>query len=204
MVYLKLEKTDLEVLAFMVEDVSKEHSIKELAEILKRPYVKVHASIKRLAKKGIITEKILGKAHYCALDYKNNTDVACFVEAQKAKDFASKNKPIKIFLENIKEKLSFPDYTLAIFGSVAKGRSKKNSDLDLAVITTKQNLQKTERAISAVARITSIKIHAIEFTYTDFIEMLKSKELTVGKEILKNHIIIHGCDQFYRCIMLSQ
>ena len=204
MVYLKLEKTDMEILVHMVKDMSKEYSIKELADQLKRPYVKVHSSIQRLQKKNLIKKRILGKSHYCRFDYKNNLDVACFVEAQRARDFTNKNKPIKIFLENIKEKLLFPNYSLVIFGSFAKNKQTKNSDLDLVIITSKQNLEKAERTPNALARTSNISIHSVEFIWVDFIKMLLSKELTVAKEIVKNHIIIHGCEQFYECIRLSE
>lgn len=204
MVYIKLEKTDMRILLYIVKDISKEYSIKELADQLKKPYVKVHSSIQRMIKRNIIKKKVLGKSHYCRFDYKNNLDIACFVESQKARDFTNNNKPVKIFLDNLKNKLTFPDYSLVIFGSFAKNTQIKNSDLDLAIITSKQNLRKTELIINALAKIINIQIHSVEFSYKDFIEMLKSKELNVAKEIIKNHIIIHGCEQFYESIDLSE
>lgn len=204
MVYIKLEKTDMKILVHMVKDITKEYSIKELAEQLNRPYAKVHSAVQRLLTKNIIKRRILGKSHYCSLDYKNNLDIACFVEAQRARSFAIKNKPLQIFLDNLKEKLAFFDYSLIIFGSFAENRQTKNSDLDLAIITSEQNLEKAERTANALAGTSNINIHSVEFTHTDFIEMLKSKKLTVAKEIIRNHIIIHGCEQFYECIKVSE
>lgn len=204
MVYTKLEKTDMKILGHMVKGVSREYSMKELADQLETPYVKIHSSIQRLANKNIIKKRVLGKSHYCSFDYKNNLDVACFTEAQRARDFADKNRHIKIFFDNVQENLAFPDYSLAIFGSYAKKTQTKNSDLDLAVITEKGDLEKAERTINALARTSNMKIHVVGFTYNDLIEMLKSKELTVGKEIINGHIILHGCEQLYECIRLSE
>lgn len=199
---MKLEKTDMEILAFMVRDVSREHSIKQLADLLKRPYVKVHDSIQRLLKKNILQKKVMGKSHYCRIDRKNNMDIVCFAEAQRAREFLAGRKAIRILMDNIREKLALPDHSLVIFGSFAKNMPAKNSDLDIAAITPET--EKAGRTMDAVARITPIKIHPIIFSYNDFIEMLKSKELTVGKEIAKNHIIIHGCEQFYECLRLAE
>lgn len=201
---MKLEKTDMKILTFMVRDIRKEYSIKQLADQLKTPYVKVHASIQRLLKKGILKKKIFGKSHYCSIDYKNSLDVVCFAEAQRARNFFEKRKEIKLLISNIEEKLPIPDYSLIIFGSFVENRVSKNSDLDIALITPQESLEKAGRVMNSITRTTPLKIHSIEFSYTDLIEMLKSKELTVGKEIAKNHIIIQGCEQFFECLRLSE
>lgn len=199
---MKLEKTDIEVLKLMVKDIKKEYSIKQLAEQLGKTYVKVYNSIQRLGKKCVITKKVMGKSHYCNIDCKNNLDIVCFIEAQKARIFLSKNKSIAVFVDSINEKILSPDYVLVVFGSYADGKSTKNSDLDIALIIGDKS--KAERVINAVARISPLKVHALEFTYNDLIEMLKAKEMNVGKEIAANHVILHGCEQFYECIRLAQ
>lgn len=203
MVYVKLEKTDMKILSYMVNNINREYSIKELADHLKTPYVKIHASIQRLEQKKIIKKKILGKSHYCSFEYRNNLDIACFIEAQKAREFMDKNKRIRILMDNLKEELTIPDYSLIIFGSFAINMQTGKSDLDIAIISQKNDLEKAERTTNAIARTSNIKTHTISFTYNDFIKMLRSKELTVGKEILKHHVILHGCEQFYECARMS-
>lgn len=199
---MKLEKTDLKVLAHMVRDVNKEYSIKQLADQLKRPYVKVHSSIKRLTQKNIIRKRIMGKSHYCRIDYQNNFDIVCFIEGQRTRKFLAERKAIRILLENIGENLAMPDYIMLIFGSFARNTQTRGSDIDIALIATEA--EKAERVMNSITRTTQLAIHSVEFTYDGFIEMLRAKELTVGKEILKNHIIIHGCEQFYECMRLAE
>lgn len=195
---MKLEKTDLEVLAHMVRDVREEYSIKQLADRLKKPYVKVHSSIRRLTQKNIIQKRIMGKSHYCRIDYKNNLDIVCFIEAQRTRRFLAEKKAVRILIENIRENLDLPDYTLLIFGSFAKNTQTRDSDIDMAIIAPEAG--KAERVMSSIARTSQLAVHSVEFTYDDFIEMLKEKVLSVGKEIARNHIIIHGCEQFYECM----
>ncbi|MBU0976887.1 MAG: nucleotidyltransferase domain-containing protein, partial [Nanoarchaeota archaeon] len=186
MVYIKLEKTDFEVLKFLIENLDKEFSIKEIAESLKRPYVKVHNSVGRLSSKKIIKRETKGKSHYCSIDYKNNINIVCFINSQKAKEFLLKNKKIGLILEEIISGIKIPNYTLLIFGSYAKGNADKHSDLDIASITSDEDKEDVGRVISSKKRLSSINIHSLEFSYKEFIEMLKSKEMNVGKEIVKN------------------
>lgn len=204
MVYIQLEKTDFKILNFLIKDLNKEYSIKEISEELKRPYVKIHNSIKRLSTKDIVKEEIKGKSHYCSLNYKENIAIVCFISSLRAKEFLEKNKKIGLIIKNIIDEIKFPDYTLVLFGSFAKGNSTKNSDLDIAIITSEENKKQAERIINSIKRISSLKIHSLEFYYNDFIEMLKSKDNNVGKEIAKNHIIFKGCEQFYDCIKLAE
>lgn len=204
MVYIQLEKTDYEVLSLLIENINKEYSIKELADKLKRPYVKIHSSIKRLVRQGIISELVKGKSHYCSVNYKKNIDVVCFIDSQKAKEFLRKNKKINIVISEIINSIKFPNYSLVLFGSYAKGNADKHSDVDIAIITSDENKEEIERVINAIKRLSSLEIHSVGFTYKNFIEMLKSNEMNVGKEIVKSHIIIKGCEQFYDCMELAE
>lgn len=204
MVYIQLEKTDFEVLKFLIENLDNEFSIKEISDKLKRPYVKIHSSINRLVNKKIVNEKIKGKSRYCSVDYKNNIDVVCFVNSQISKEFLLKNKKIKLIIDEIVSGIKIPSYTLLIFGSYAKGKADKNSDLDLALISSSEDKEEIERLINSKKRLSSIDIHSLEFSYKEFIEMLKSKEMNVGKEIVKNHIIFKGCEQFYEVRRLAE
>ena len=205
MVYkFTLEKTDIEVLAFLIKNNDREYSIKEIAEKLKKTYVKAHNSVRRLSNNKVLQVKVMGKSHYCSIDFKNNLDIVCFVNSLMAKSFLDKHKKIKIIISNIQESIKLPDYMLLIFGSYAKGDESKTSDLDIAVMTSKENKEKIERAINSMKRLASLELHSLEFTYDEFIGMLKAKDNNVGKEIIKNSIIFSGCEQYYNCLELSR
>jgi len=204
MVYLKLEKTDFEILGFMAKNLETEYSIKQLSDLLKRPYVKIYKSIKRLEAKKIIKLEVKGKSHYCSFDYKNNIEILCLISFNRALKFLEKNKKIKVFISELKEKIDFPDYTLLIFGSFAGGNADKNSDVDIAIITPVENKENAERVINSLKRISVLKIHSFEFSYKEFIEMLKAKDSNVAKEIIKNNIIFKGAEQFYNCWTLTR
>lgn len=204
MIYMQLEKTDFEVLNFLIKNINEEYSIKEISEKIKRPYVKIHKSIKRLSNKKIIREIVKGKSHYCSIYYKENIDIVCFINSQRTKEILEKNKKIKLIVLDIFNSIKFSDYTLIIFGSYAKGTADKHSDLDVAIITSAENKEEAERVMNSIKKLSSIEIHSLEITYKNFIEMLKSKDGNVGKEIVKDHIILKGCENFYECIRLAE
>ena len=74
---------------------------------------------------------------------------------------------------------------------------------------------KTKNFITGVLNNFKLFYGNVEFSYDDSEEvyealkqyaskeMLKSKEMNVGKEIVKNPIIFKGCEQFYDCLRLS-
>jgi predicted nucleotidyltransferase len=204
MVYLQLEKTDFEVLSFLIGNLGKEYSIRDISRELVRSYVKIHNSVKRLSKKKIIKENIKGKSHYCSLDYEKNIDVVCFIQAQLAKEFLEKNQKISLIISDIISSIKFSDYTLVLFGSYAKGNADRHSDIDIVIMTSAEDKEKAERAVNSIRKLSPLEVHSLEFTYSEFIQMLSSKENNVGKEIVKSNIIFKGCEQFYDCISLSK
>lgn len=167
---IKLQKTDLDVLEFMIKDINTEYSIKQISDTLKRPYVKVHNSIKRLTAKGIILKKIMGKSHYCRVDYKNNLDVVCFIEGQRARKFITKK------ITDLKQSIKSPNYTLVVSGK------------DLILIGD--------------VELKSEGIHVM--SYEQFISMLEKKGDNLANNIVKDHIIVHGSEQFYECMRLAE
>ena len=51
-----------------------------------------------------------------------------------------------------------------------------------------------------VIRLIPFKTHLMHFTTNEFITLIKTKEQNVGKEILKNNIIIKGIESFYELV----
>ena len=69
-----------------------------------------------------------------------------------------------------------------LFGSYAKGIAKKDSDIDVYVDTTDKTLK---RALQETHSKLSIKIGKFDIS-----------DLLI-KEIVKNHIVIKGVEEFY-------
>lgn len=197
-----LTKNDIKITEFLVRNPQEKFSIREISRQVKIDYKLVHNSIERLVKNKIINKKKYGKTELCALNLKDAADYLIQVENIRAKRFLERNTGINIIIKDIKEKIKTPYYTLILFGSYAKEKQHKKSDLDLLIIVpSKEFIKEMETAINSVRAIKPIKIHSLVITSEDFKEMLASKErLNIAKEALNNHIIFYGAEAYYKLL----
>lgn len=92
-------------------------------------------------------------------------------------------------------------YSLVIFGSYAKAKQSKNSDLDVAVIIEdKKIFSEVKAKIESIKMEELLKIDCEIFTTREFKEMLESKKENVGKEIARNNLVFYNPPLFYKTI----
>jgi len=101
-------------------------------------------------------------------------------EIDKSITFITRHPEIGILFEEIKKKTS--GRLIVLFGSYAKGLEGKDSDIDI-YIETKDREEK--RAVESVHSRVSVKIGSFDI------------ESPLIKEIIKNHVIIKGFEDFY-------
>ncbi len=181
----------LNILRLLIENPEKEFSIRQTALKRKINYKSAYNAIFKLKKENIVDVKKHGNTSIVKFNFNFNESVY-LAESRRMKDFL-KNKDFKILYRRLKE-IKNPFFICVVFGSYAKGKAQKGSDLDLCVIT---NDKKVSSEIHTVLDITPFEIHYIEFTPEEFIEMLKTTEFNVGKEIVKNRVILKGIEDFY-------
>lgn len=196
----QLTITDLKVLEFFVQSVGKQFSIREISRKIKTDYRLVYSSVQRLLTKQLIIKNRYGKTDLCEINLKG--EIGCFIQVEKTRaEKFLKNKSIRLVANDIKNNIKNPYYTMIIFGSHARSKQTKRSDVDILFITSDLNsLKELEKIVDYVAGIRPVKIHSVEVLYKDFINMLKSKELNVAKEVLNNHIILHGAEAYYQML----
>jgi predicted nucleotidyltransferase len=108
-------------------------------------------------------------------------------------NFLKKN-PI---INNIYSELETKDIII-LFGSQAKGTQRENSDIDLLIINKKGN---KSISFSKYETLFKKKINPIFVTYEEFKQMLNEKSENVGKQALKNHIILNNPENFWECVL---
>ncbi len=135
-----------------------------------------------------IEKKTEGKNTYYSL--KKNLETLYLkkiIELQKAQIFIRNNPKFKelfnYFIEN--------NIYCLVFGSYAKGKFNKNSDIDIFILSFKKPPE----------HLCPVKAHLINLTKTQFESALKKKE-TLIKEVIDNHIIINGVDYFANILEL--
>ena len=187
-------KTETKIIRFFIE-TRKEPTIKELAEGIKADYKIVHTAATRLAGKGILEKKKIGKAIQLRFNYKLSKEV--FEVEFERKEEILKDKNMSVMLDTIKNKIKSANFALLLFGSYAKNKARKTSDIDFMFIVSETAI---ERRIEQATSILPFKIHYFVFTEEQFKEMSYSKEPNVVHEAIKNNIILHGIEQYYELI----
>ena len=168
---------------------NEEFTLLELSKLINTPYTSLYRTIKDM--NDIIEINVKGKSKLVKIKWNEITKAYLIIASfEEKKEFIKKHQIIKRIEEKSK------DITL-IFGSYAKGMERKNSDIDIIVINKKgeKNIQ-----FSDLELIYDIKINPLFFSEKEFLLMLKDKEENVGKQALKNHILLLGFSDFWRLV----
>lgn len=193
-----LSKTGENTLAFMLNNLDKDYSIRELAKAIKQDYKIVFTTVKKLQERETITIKRVSNINRCLpnLNHKN-AQLFGYISQRHAMKKLAKN--ITNALQEIIISTKNPFYTLLVFGSYAKGTATSKSDLDLLFVVSDKNIEhQINAAVKKSATLNNLQINHIILAIEEFKSALK--EPSVATEAHKKHFIIHGGELFYEMI----
>jgi len=170
-----------EVLLFLLK---KESHGRELAKELKTSLTKIQSTLTELRNLNAIDYRVEGKNHIYFIK-KNliSKTLILRTESYKLTKVLSKYPYLEPIFEDIIKKSE--SELIILFGSYAKETANKESDIDIYVETTNEEIKKETQEI-----YDSLSIKIGEF---------KTDNLLI-KEIIKNHIIIKGGEKYYETI----
>lgn len=150
----------------------------------------ISLTLDKMEKEGILSSRKIGNIKYYSLNklYNSIKNFILIAEIEKSIEFFKKH----IKIAEIFEKADISGAIVCIFGSYAKGTEKKDSDLDLFIIG-----RINEDEIKEISETYGIELSIKKGTRKDFIELLKKKSPLIN-EILENHVIITGFENFIR------
>ncbi|MBI2629847.1 nucleotidyltransferase domain-containing protein [Candidatus Pacearchaeota archaeon] len=143
----------------------------------------------------IIYKNKLGNTNLIEIRLSPNLDIY-LVESKRTEEFLKENKELALIKKDA-ENLNYPFFIILIFGSFVKKTNVKNSDIDICIISDNQN--KTEELISKI-KLLPLNLEIHYFNIKEFESMLEKKENNLGKEIVKNNIILYGRENYYNLI----
>ena len=186
-------ETENKIIGLFIEEKSPK-TIREISKKIKSDYKITHTATQRLLEKDILTSKRIGKSSLCEL---NNSyyGVEIYESENKRKDNLLKNKDLKQLFNEIMSKVKSSFFIFLIFGSYAKGKSTKSSDIDILFVSNESGF---EEKISGILSLLPIKTHALVFTEEEFIRMKDSKKSNVVKEAIENNVILYAIENYYR------
>ena len=186
-------KTELKIIKYFIEN-KKPKTIREIAQQIKADYRITHIAVQRLIGKKVLTAQTVGKSTLCSLNEKYFGMDIYEAENERKEDIL-RNKNIDQLYKEIMSKLKTSSFVLLLFGSYAKRKQTKHSDIDLLLISNESNF---ERKISDILSLLPLKTHALVFTEEEFTRMKDSKKMNVIQEAMENNIILYGIEAYYR------
>lgn len=170
-----------EIILFLLK---KDMHGRELAKELKTSLTRVQAILTELRNINVLDYKIEGKNHIYFI--KKNLISKSFIlnaENYKLAKILSKHPELEPIFQDIIKKSKCR--LILLFGSYAKNTEKKDSDIDIYIESTNR---KTKEEIQKIYDAISVKIG--KFNPDDLLI----------KEIIKNHAIIRGGEEYYEKI----
>jgi len=172
---------EFEVLLLLLK---KEMHGRELAKELKTSLTRVQSTLNQLRNINVLDFKVEGKNHIYFI--KRNLVSRSFIlnaENYKLVKFLDKHPELEPIFEDIIKKSNYN--LILLFGSYAKGNQKKESDIDIYIETTDP---KIKDEVQKIYDLISVKIGKF------------NPEDLLIKEIIKNHIIIKGGEEYYETL----
>ncbi len=183
---------NLKIINFLGKNLDKSFTMHELSKKLEIPYASFYRIIKQIKDLLIIEE--IGKAKIIRLSLKNPVKSYLIIASEEEKKEFLQKHPI---IKKICNEMQTNDI-IALFGSYADSTQTKSSDIDLFIINKEG---KRSVSFSKYELLFKRKINPIFMTKSEFKLMLKEKEENIGKQILKNHIILNNPEKFWEAVL---
>lgn len=152
--------------------------------------------IDKLTEEGIVNVEKIGRSKIPKLILnRNNLEIFVLAERSKFNNFVNKHKELKGFLFTLKDNLD-SDFSL-IFGSYASGEESTKSDLDLLVVSNKDNIKILNKAKSLL----NIEVNPIFIKKKDFRSEFKKGHRLYNDIVNGKRILINGEYNFWDLVL---
>ena len=155
----------------------------------------VSNALNKLESEGFLKSNTVGKNKEFSLNLDNMETVKNFIVAAehiRTANFLKKQALIKEIILKIGPAFNG---IVIIFGSYAKGTQKKDSDLDIFIAGAYDRDK-----VYKVSELYNLQINVKNYPASAFRRALKSKDILLT-EIIKNHVIISGAEEFVNAVM---
>lgn len=183
----------LKIINHLGKNIGKSYTMHELSRLLGIPYASFYRTVQRM--KDLLIMETVGKSKIIKLNLNNPVVKAHLIVAsdEEKKDYLKRQPLIRKITAELKTK-----DVVVLFGSYAKRKQTEKSDIDLLVINKDG---KKSLSFSKYELLYKKRINPIFVTRKEFKRMLKDKEENVGKQALKNHIVLNNPEEFWGCVL---
>ncbi len=161
----------------------------ELSSRTKIPYSSLYRTVNRI--EDLVDIQVKGKSKLVKIKWSDVSKAYLVIASYEEKKQLLERHSLMKRID-----MQSKDITL-IFGSYAKNLQTKNSDIDVMVINKKGD--KTAN-YSNLEMLFDIKINPMFFSEKEFKAMLKDKGENVGKQAMKDHVLLTGFNEFWSLV----
>jgi hypothetical protein len=189
-------KTQAKIMKVFASKITGRFSIKQVSEILKKPYPLIHRSIKALIEQSFLVKD---EKEFISLNYKKNHSEIAYIESERAKE-KIRNKSLLLFINDLNEKIGEDFFVLLIFDSFIEKDNPRDIDI-LIILDSKERVNQTEKIANNIASNFSLKLDINIISKESAYEMLSKRDnKNIMNETLNKHLILFGGENYYRIL----
>ena len=192
-----ITKTQIRIMKIFVSRITDKFSIKQVSEIMKKPYALVHRSIIPLIKEGLITKD---EKELLFLNYRENLAELAYIESIRKNEFLMHDKTISLFAKDVLNKINLDFFVFLLFGSSVDSKNTRDADV-LFIVENEDDVKNTEKIISNIASNFSKEFDVNVISKESVYEMLtKREQKNAMNETLNKHVLLFGAESYYRML----
>ncbi len=181
------------IISCLGKNIGKSYTMHELSKNLNIPYASFYRQVQKMT--DVLLVAAVGRSKTLKLNLGNSIIKAHLTVAshEEKKEFIKTHTIIRKIAEELET-----EEIVVLFGSYAKGKETEKNDIDILVINKEGE---KSLSFSKYELLYKKKINPIFVTVKEFKMMLKDKEENLGKQALKNHIILNNPEKFWECVL---
>ena len=201
-------ETVLRIIGLFRKEPGSSYAINEIAAKTKIAYCSVHSHAGELEKLGVLATRKQGRSKLCSLVFKSDGArlLLALSAANATRDFLKKKSALSPLLNALIEKtegeMKNELHSIVLFGSYAKCEERKESDIDILLITSDLKCtRKAEAICNGISAAYGKKLAPIVSDVEQFEKMLGAKGQTIGKEAVADGVFLSGHEKFYGMVL---
>ncbi len=197
-----LTKKQIQILTIFHEKLFSELTFKQIKKESKQKSNNlIQLSIQEFLKQELLKTKKTGNVTTYKLNLKNNLTFSYLelINQIKIKKLKLPNEIMSEIQRRIQKETIF--FILGIFGSYAKQKQTKKSDIDIMIIVdSEEKRKKITPLIETIKRRELLKIDYHIILTREYKEMLSEEYENLAKQIQKNYLITYGYKNYIKLI----